>query len=29
MVRVIQDYNLTQMQLFVALGQTPLAAWKQ
>ena len=29
MVRVIQDYNLAQMQLFVALGQTPLAAWKE
>jgi outer membrane protein TolC len=25
-VRVVQDYNLAQMQLFVALGQTPLAA---
>jgi outer membrane protein TolC len=25
-VRVVQNYNLAQMQLFVALGQTPLAA---
>ena len=25
-VRVVQEYNLAQMQLFVALGQTPLAA---
>ena len=25
-VDVVQDYNLAQMQLFVALGQTPLAA---
>jgi outer membrane protein TolC len=24
-VRVLQEYNLAQMQLFVALGQTPLA----
>jgi outer membrane protein TolC len=25
-VRVVHQYNLAQMQLFVALGQTPLAA---
>jgi hypothetical protein len=25
-LRVIQEYNLAQMQLFVAVGETPLAA---